>query len=259
MRLALWQPPSPAGDSAAGLQSLATALGAAGAAGAATLVTPEVFLPGYNHDRIAALAQPRGGDWHRAAAGLCRGAGCGLVLGYAERAGDSVFNAAAAFDATGAEVAHYRKIQLYGAREKALYAPGDRYATFEIEGTRAAILICYDVEFAPHVAALAAAGVRLILVPTGNMLPFTHVTAATVPAMAANHNVAIAYANYCGSEGDLTYAGGSVLAGPDGAVLALAGAAPALILADLPDRVDSARLSTQAADFRPVPPQGAPR
>ncbi|PKP74976.1 MAG: nitrilase [Alphaproteobacteria bacterium HGW-Alphaproteobacteria-6] len=259
MRLALWQTASPAGDTTAGLASLASALRTAGAAGAATLVTPEVFLPGYNHARIAALAQRRGGDWHRAAAGLCREAGCGLVLGYAERDGAAVFNAAAAFDATGAEIAHYRKIQLYGPREKALYAPGEAYATFDLDGSRAAILICYDIEFAPHVAALAAQGVRLILVPTGNMLPFTHVSTATVPAMAANHGCAIAYANCCGSEGDLTYAGGSVLAGPDGAILAIAGGAPALIIAELPATTDRARLSTQAADFRPVTAQGASR
>lgn len=258
MRLALWQAASPAGDTAAGLASLATALRAAGAAGAATLVTPEVFLPGYNHHRIAALAQRRGGDWHRAAARLCREAGCGLVLGYAERDGDAVFNAAAAFDAAGTEVAHYRKIQLFGPREKALYGAGDAYASFDLEGTRAAILICYDIEFAPHVAALAGRGVRLILVPTGNMLPFTHVSTATVPAMAASHGLAIAYANCCGTEGDLAYAGGSVLAGPDGAILALAGGTPALLIADLPATTDPARLSTQAADFRPIRAQGTP-
>jgi predicted amidohydrolase len=67
--------------------------------------------------------------------------------------------------------------------------------------------------------------------------------------MAANHGLAIAYANFCGSEGDLTYAGGSVIAGPHGEVLARAGAGPALLIADLPPR-DPARLSTQAADLR---------
>ena len=115
--------------------------------------------------------------------------------------------------------------------------------------TRAAILICYDIEFDAHVAALAAQGVQAILVPTANMAPFTHVIRHTVPAMAANHGLTIAYANYCGTEGDLTYVGGSLIAGPHGEVVAQAGDHPALLIADIPIP-DPARLSTQAQDLR---------
>jgi predicted amidohydrolase len=252
-RLAVLQTSSPSGDPDAALARLAAPLAAAGAAGAAVLVAPELFLPGYNSDRMATLAQPRGGAWHRALSDLCRSAGCGLVTGYAERDGDALFNSAVAFAASGAEVAHYRKVQLYGTREKCLFTPGDAYAVFDVAGVPAAMLICYDVEFAPHVAALASRGVEIILVPTANMAPFTHVVEATVPAMAANHAVAIAYANYAGTEGDLTYVGGSQIVGPHGETLAMAGAGPALLVADLPER-DRGRLSSQASDFRHVRP-----
>jgi predicted amidohydrolase len=252
MKIAVWQGHSPAGDVAAGGAALVPMLHAAGAAGASVLVVPEVWLPGYNHDAIPAGALAADAPALADLAAACRAAGCGLVLGYAEAAGGRVWNAALYLDATGARVANYRKIQLYGPREKALYTPGDAYVTFDLAGRRAALLICYDIEFAPHVAALVAQGVDLILVPTANMAPFTHVIRATVPAMAANHGVTIAYANYCGSEGDLTYVGGSLIAGPHGEVLAQAGDHPALLIADLPPR-DPARLSTQAADFRKVP------
>ncbi len=83
------------------------------------------------------------------------------------------------------------------------------------------------------------------------MMPFTHVARLTVPSQAVNHGVAIAYANYCGVEGDLTYCGGSVLVGADGAIHAQAGTAEALLIADLPPP-DPALLSTQLDDFRPV-------
>lgn len=251
LRLALWQGRSPAGDIATAIATLRAALQAAGALGAAMLIAPETYLPGYNRPDIATLAQPRGGDWHRTLARLCRDANCGLTVGYAERCGAAVYNAAVTFDATGTELAHYRKIQLYGPRERALYQPGDAYATFALNGTRAALLICYDIEFAPHVAALAARGVTLILTPTANMLPFTHVSRFSVPAMAAHHALAIAYANYCGTEGDLTYSGGSILTGPDGETLALAGTTPTLLIADL-STLDPRLLSQQAQDFRPI-------
>ena len=251
MRLAVLQSASPAGDAAKAFATLAPALMAAGAAGATALVAPETYLPGYNCGNIASLAQPRGGAWHQSLATLARDAGCALVTGYAERDGGQVCNAAVAFDATGAEIAHFRKLQLYGPRERALYVPGAAYTVFDLNGTKAALLICYDIEFAPHVAALAAQGVTLILVPTANMAPFTHVVRHTVPAMAANHGLTIAYANYCGTEGDLTYVGGSLIAGPHGEILAQAGEHAVLLIADIPEP-DPARRSTQAQDLRAI-------
>ena len=251
MRLAALQAPSPAGDLNLAMTQLDWALRAAGAAGAVMLTAPEVFLPGYNQDGIAALAQTRDGAWAQSLARLCSAAGCGVTLGYAERDGDHVFNAAISFDAKGERLAHYRKIQLYGAREAALYRPGDAYEIFDLNGHKAALLICYDVEFAPHIAALAARGVTVILVPTANMYPFDHVVRYTVPAMAAAYGVSIVYANYAGHEGDLHYVGGSLIAGRDGAILAQAGAGTALLIADLPD-LGAATLSSQALDLRVI-------
>lgn len=250
-RIALWQGPSPAGDIAQALGLATQMIAAAGAAGAQVLVLPETWVQGYNQENLRETALPCDGDWAAPLSFACAAANCAVVIGYAERDGDKVFNSALAVDATGARLAHYRKIQLYGPREAALYTPGDSYAVFEVNGTKTALLICYDIEFAPHVAALAAQGVKLILVPTANMLPFTHVAAATVPAMAANHALSIAYTNYCGTEGNLTYAGGSVIAGPHGEVLAQAGPTATLVIADLPEP-DPARLSTQAKDYRAI-------
>ena len=67
-----------------------------------------------------------------------------------------------------------------------------------------------------------------------------------------NHALTIAYANYCGSEGDLTYVGGSLIADPYGEPLVQAGTAPALLVADLPMVLDPSRLSTQGTDYRNV-------
>lgn len=253
MRLALWQDNSPMGNETTALVRIGQATHAAGAMGAAMLVLPEVFLPGYNNGDIARLALPRTAPVFEKIAAICRAAGCGVVLGYAEREGQVIFNAAIAFDAAGNSIAQYRKIQLFGPREKSIYTPGTQYTIFDLHGQKAALLICYDIEFAQHVATLAEQGVTLILVPTANMEPFHHVVRHTVPTMAANYGVTIVYANYCGSEGDLTYVGGSLIVGPHGEVLAQAGQDPALIIVDIPDR-DPARLSTQAADYRRVMP-----
>jgi 5-aminopentanamidase len=249
MRLALWQGTSPAADLESACAEAEAALAAAAAMGATALVLPEVWLPGYNQPDIPSRALPLGSPPLRRLADAARRHSTALVVGFAEREGDRVYNSAACFGPDGALLCNYRKVQLYGPREAALYTPGDALPTFRLGAETAAILICYDVEFALHVKSLADRGVTVILVPTANMAPFTHVPRATVPAMAACHGVTIVYANYCGVEGDLAYVGLSAIAGPHGEILAQAGETPALLIADVPSR-DPARLSTQATDFR---------
>ncbi|MDQ2067657.1 nitrilase-related carbon-nitrogen hydrolase [Xinfangfangia sp. CPCC 101601] len=251
MRLALWQGYSPAGDRDAALLQAEAALASAGALGAQALVMPETWLPGYNQDispnNALSADDPVFTRLGRAAAS----ADCALILGYAERDGDHIYNAAICLGPDGEPLAHYRKIQLFGPRERALYRAGDAYVTFPLGAETVALLICYDVEFSSHISSLRAKGVTAIFAPTANMTPFEHVSRATVPAMAANHGVSIVYANYCGSEGDLDYQGHSVIVGPHGEVLAQAGPTPALLIADLPAR-RPAYISSQNADLRVI-------
>ena len=250
MRIAVVQGPSPAGATDRALASLRQALMAASAAGAQLAVFPELYLPGYNVPDPAVGARSAA-EWDALLGPLAADTACALAVGVAERDGDGLYNSALVWGVGGERLALYRKTQLFGARERHHFTRGDRQVTFVFGGVPAALLICYDIEFAPLVAALAARGTRLILCPTANMLPFTHVPVITVPSQAVNHAVAIAYANHCGTEDRLTYTGGSCLVGADGIVLAQAGPGPAFLVADiLPTNL--ARLSTQVADFRPV-------
>jgi 5-aminopentanamidase len=249
MRLALWQSTSPQGDLENAIAQAEAALNAAAAMGAAALVLPEVWLPGYNQPDIPACALALDSPPLHRLAQMAKAARTALVVGYAERDGDAVYNSAACFGPDGTLLANYRKVQLYGPRERAIYQPGSAYATFQIAGEMVTILICYDIEFAQHIKTLADRGVTTILAPTANMQPFAHVARHTVPAMASSHGVTIVYANYCGTEGDLTYVGLSLIAGPHGEILAQAGDTPALLVADIPAR-DPHRLSTQAHDLR---------
>lgn len=255
MKLALYQGPSPAGNIDRAFEVIARVLSAAATGGARMAVMPELFLPGYNQpDRFADLAQPQGGDWQKRLADLCRSHGCGLTIGWAERAGDTLYNAATCLDASGAVLAHYRKIQLFGPMENAAFTPGDSHCSFDLEGRRAAVLICYDVEFAHHVQALADRGVTLLLVPTANPAGFDLVADTLVPARAAENRITIAYANFCGTENGLSYGGKSVITGPDAQPLASAGRGEALLIADLDAiaTIDPATLGTQARDRRQV-------
>jgi predicted amidohydrolase len=65
------------------------------------------------------------------------------------------------------------------------------------------------------------------------MLPYDDAPLLTVPRLAAEHHVAIAYANACGTEGRTHYGGLSTLAGSRGEVRARAGRGEALLVAEV--------------------------
>ncbi|MFD1795591.1 nitrilase [Paracoccus aurantiacus] len=253
IKLALWQGESVAGDRGRALSEIARASRAAGQMGAAAITFPELFLSGYERDDLGELAMTQD-EVAGHLSPMAQRAACAICIGYPERLAEGIANSAICLGADGQVLANHRKIQLFGQTEATRFVAGDRYTTFALAGRKAAVLICYDVEFAPHIAALQGQGVDLILAPTANMRPFEHVGHHVVPTMAANHALSIVYANYCGREAHLEYFGESSITGPDGRMLARAGQHPCLLIADLPDDYEPAHLSTQSRDFRQVAP-----
>lgn len=253
--VALWQGRTVGGDPARALSEIERGARAAAAAGAQVIVFPELFLTGYARDDLAALALTRA-ECAVALGRIAREAGIAICAGYPERPDNTdraegrLANSALCLSSAGEVLANHRKLQLYGREEPERFFPGDSYSLCEIDGRRTAILICYDVEFAPHVAALAAQGAEVILAPTAAMHPYAQVGEHVVPAMALNHGTAIVYANLCGHEGGLDFFGRSCIVTATGDVIARAGEEPCILIATLPPRPEAARLSTQLADFR---------
>ena len=216
-----------------GVATIETALSAAAESGADMLVLPEAFLPGYT-----AVPRERPEAWDEIyddIANLCRRHNVGLTIGLPEYVEDLLFNSALAFADDGRLLASYRKIQLFGPDEQALYTSGDAYVTFEFKGKRFGLLICYDAEFPEHVRNLAKLGAEVVLVPTANMMPFVNVNKILIPARAAENAVTIVYANYCGASAGLEYVGLSAIHGPDGYPLGAKGTGEGLLIAELPN------------------------
>lgn len=253
MKIAVYQGPSPEGDIERALKVVETSLSSVSAAGAKMIVFPELFLPGYNQPALhKSKAQPQAGLWEENLASLAARYACGLTIGWAERDDEAIFNSVSCFNERGDKVVHYRKIQLFGSAEKSTFQVGDQYQTFSLNGYKAAVLICYDIEFAHHVQALKEEGVELLLVPTANPKAYDNVPEFIVPARAAENGMTIVYANYCGQEDGLAYGGKSLIVGPDAGLLAKAGQGEVLLLADLNviQTIDQAVLSTQSEDRR---------
>lgn len=252
MIVGLYQAQSPQGDLSTGIEVASHALSRASEMQVDMLVLPEAFLPGY----ASVTTSPPAGweEIEEQLSNLCKKYQTALTIGLPEHADGQVFNTALSLDANGDVLGRYRKVQLFGSAEKALYTPGRSFCVFDYRGKRFGLLICYDVEFPEHVRTLARMGVDVILVPTANMAPFVNVNQLIVPARAAENAITIVYANYCGSENDLDYVGMSGIFGPDGYLLAAKGTNEGLCIAELPDGWNERGipLSTQIADIQSI-------
>ena len=234
--LALYQGPSPAGDEEAAFAAIERTLHASAAMGADIAVFPEAYLLGYNLGQM--ISQPLDGPWAQRLGDLARSSGVAIVTGMSERDGDRCFNTAVALGPDGAVLGSYRKIQLWEAREKSIWSPGEAYSTFRYRDRTIGLQICYDIEFPEHTRALVRQGVDLILCPTANPVPFDNVNRYAVSARAMENAISVAYCNYCGTEGEATYCGQSLIAGPEGEPLASAGKGEALLIAEIPAPAD---------------------
>jgi predicted amidohydrolase len=255
MRIALYQcPPLPL-DIDGNLQRLAQQARIAAQQGADLLVCPEMYLSGYNIGAAAAqeLAQLNYGPAASRIAAMAQANGIAILYGYPERHDGRVYNAVQLIDAKGNTLANYRKTHLYGDLDRAMFSPGETaLPIFELNGWRLGLLICYDVEFPENTRDLALAGADVILVPTANMEPYDFVADVTVRARAYENQCYVAYANYCGSEGQINYCGLSSLCAPDGSRIALAGRDELLILGTLDRQLldDSRTLNPYFKDRR---------
>ncbi|MGI4896295.1 MAG: carbon-nitrogen hydrolase family protein [Janthinobacterium lividum] len=260
MEIACLQTAGTPGDVEANLTSLEVAAASAAAGGADLLVTPEMFVTGYDlgDDTPARVRELARGDLLGRVRATARGHGIALVVGMPELVVvdgvEHCYNVAVFVGADGVVQATHRKVHLFGDLDRAAFSAGDELVTtVDVAGLRIAMLICYDVEFPEAVRVAALAGAHLVLVPTAQMHPFEWVAEQVIRVRAWENQVYIAYVNHDGHEGSLDYVGRSSVVDPAGVVLTSVEHGEALLTA----RVEKACVERQQqanpylADRRP--------
>jgi len=198
------------------------------------VLCPELFLSGYDvGPKILAYAEPADGTSLKRASEIARKYRTALAIGYPEQDGDVLYNAVAVIGKSGERLLDYRKRVLPPGFEGDTFTPGNVPGIFELAGHRVAVLICYDVEFPEFVREAANAGANLVLAPTALKSKWTFVARKMIPTRAFENGVFLMYANHAGREGESEYLGESVIVGPDGAEMAIAGSGEDFITADL--------------------------
>jgi 5-aminopentanamidase len=213
-------------------KAAADAVAEAAAAGAKLVVLPELCDSGYvfaPEDPVAearGLAAPAEGNptlrqWRELAAEH----DLVIVGGFCELGDDGLlYNSAALVDATGTR-AVYRKAHLWDS-EKLVFTPGDGPPpVIDTEVGRVGVMVCYDLEFPEWTRLAALDGADVIAAPVnwpGYSWPAGEQPAEVVKAQAtaAANRVFVAVADRCGTERGVSWVSGSLIASPDGYMLA---------------------------------------
>lgn len=211
-------------------------------AGAGVLLTPELFPVGYAPLRIRTELDPAViPDVRDTLAEIAARHRIALVYSLpAVTPGGQWQITATLLGDRGEELLTYAKVHLFGPEERKAFSPAEAApAVVDLGGIRASLAICYDVEFPEIVRAAAARGAELLLAPTALAHGFDAVPQVLLRARALESQLTVAYANHSGAEDGCQFLGGSVVAAPDGSLLAAAGTGPELLFAEV--SADAAR------------------
>ncbi len=216
------------GETEANRTACRTAIAAAAADGADIVVVPELANSGYvfaDADEARACAETVAGDTVTDWVGLAQRHGLVVVGGWCELDDvGRVRNSAVIIDPDGVR-AVYRKAHLWD-REQLIFEPGrEPPPVVETRHGRVGTMVCYDVEFPEWVRLSALAGADLLCVPTNwprEPRPAGERPAEVtrVQASASVNRMFVAACDRAGTERGVDWVSGTVIAGPDGYVLA---------------------------------------
>ena len=189
--------------------------------GADLLVLPELCNSGYNfgskQQAWETSEEIEGSRFLEFLRTLCQRLDCHVVTGFNERHGDHLYNSAVLLNPWG-YVGRYRKLHLF-LNEKDYFEPGDEgLPVFDIGLCRVGMLVCFDWIFPEAWRVLALKGADVICHPSNLVLP--GLAQRAVPVHAVTNRIFVVTANRVGSEGELTFTGASIIASPQGEVLA---------------------------------------
>ncbi|MCL2480990.1 MAG: acyltransferase [Spirochaetaceae bacterium] len=147
-----------------------------------------------------------------------------IVTGFAELAGDKVYNSALLVTPEG-NINIYRKNHLFH-EEKLFFEPGDSgFPVFTVKGVKIGILVCFDHFFPEAARSLALQGAQVICHPSNLVIP--QKAQITTRARSIENKIFWILANRTGSEirGEkkFTYSGLSQISDPEGRIMVQAG------------------------------------
>ena len=199
-------------------------------------VLPETWNTGFfPRDYLDKLADNDGRRTKESFGALAMELGINIVAGsVTNRRSDGIYNTAYVFDRRGFCVAEYDKTHLFSPMQEDIYfRKGNHTCTFELDGVRCALIICYDIRFPELTRTMTVKGVdMLFMVSQWPLVRVPHLDALT-RARAIENQMFVVCCNSAGKAGETVYGGNSSVTDPWGKVIAHAsGAGEEIICAD---------------------------
>ncbi|MCL6595155.1 MAG: carbon-nitrogen hydrolase family protein [Firmicutes bacterium] len=211
---------------------------------------PELALTGYVAGPRAHRALGGAGEALARVAQAAAAAGVAVVVGNAEEDASLpgvVYDSLYLIDPTGRERARYRKRFLW-QEEQLAYARGHESAVAAVAGVRIGLGVCWDLAFPEWSRPLALGGAELLAVGAAWDRADIGLFELFARARAAENACYLAVANRVGRDGHVAFGGRSQVVGPDGRVLARAGAREE---ACLTVELDLERVAEERAEHNP--------
>jgi omega-amidase len=130
------------------------------------IVLPEMWNTGYALDRLSSVADEDGQETKNLLRKFAKDHQVNLVAGsVATKKETGFFNTTYVFNRSGQVIADYDKVHLFGLmREDRFMQAGKNENLFELDGVKAASVICYDIRFPEWVRTLMSRGAKVLFV-----------------------------------------------------------------------------------------------
>ena len=241
-------------------KNLTTVCDAIDGAAVDLIVLPELAFTGYYFQDRAELAQlsedPYQSPTINSLTDLCKRNNFYIVTGFAEKAGDKLYNSAILIGPNGIEHT-YRKLHLFN-EEKNIFDTGDTpLSVQEVKGVKVGLMVCFDWAFPEVMRSLTLLGAQIVCHPSNLVLSFCQ--EAMITRCLENRVFAIT-TNRFGADrrpqGTVKFTGKSQIVAPGGEILQRAHSQrAALYIAEinpkLADQKSITPLNDLLADRRP--------
>ncbi len=190
------------------------------------IVLPEMWNTGFfPKENLVSLSDENGERTKLEMSALAKELSVNIIAGSVANVREGkVYNTSYVFDRSGKCICEYDKAHLFSPMgENDFFNQGDAAKTFEIDGVKCGVIICYDLRFPELSRKLALEGAEIIfLVAQWPDARIPHLL-ALAKARAIENQVFFAVCNSCATAEKTKFGGNSVIFNPWGEELAKAG------------------------------------
>lgn len=201
-----------------------------------TIVLPETWNTGFFPvDNRMELADDNGQRLKKLCSTLSKELDVNIVAGsIVNKKLSYLYNTSYTFNRKGECIAEYDKTHLFSyMHEDDYFKKGEKVTTFELDGVKCGIVICYDIRFLELVRTLALQGIKILFVVAQWPVPRINHWEVLNQARAIENQIFVVNVNSCGTAGETIYGGHSSIINPWGETLVKADSKEAIITADV--------------------------